>query len=104
MLVAVGCHEALRDLKATLPAASASSAQATAEDTRTEPTSDVDGSVAASPGVSSAHSESEIAQRMAKIVSNLSAQARRHPKLSELMGVNAMDLCSSSDAVDSAYA
>ena len=36
-------------------------------------------------------------QRMSKTLSTLSKQARQHPKLSELLGLNVADLCGSGD-------
>lgn len=67
-------------MKATLSAALASSEEVTAS--------------------TAADGESAVAARMAKTLSTLSAQARRYPKLSELLGEKVMELCRSSDPAD----
>ena len=55
-------------------------------------------SAASSPETSAADSEGVVANRMAKILSTLSAQAQQHPKLSELLGLSVAELCNSDNA------
>ena len=84
-------------MKAALSTAlDVSSTKVTAVEKETAPTNAADDS--GSPKTSATEIEITVTQRMAKILSTLSGQARQHLRLSELLGLSVAECCSTDKA------